>query len=179
MVLVDAGHEDELQHAEFRKFFDAGQQQMPALRIATILGVPRLFMSLGMLPPFLSKQLQQVPPEAQPMLRAGWVRTRYMTAIADEIAVFAETIEQVQATGSLGDLPLIVLTATGPVWWPDLPPDVDASQFRQMWLELQRDLTKLSTNSTQVFADKSSHFMQFDQPELIVDAIRQVIETTR
>jgi pimeloyl-ACP methyl ester carboxylesterase len=102
-----------------------------------------------------------------------------MTAIADEIAVFAETIEQVQATGSLGDLPLTVLTATGSVWWPDLPPDVDASQFRQMWLELQQDLTKLSTNSTQVFADKSSHFMQFDQPEVIVDAIRQIVETTR
>jgi len=179
MVLVDAGHEDELEQEEFRKFFDAGQRQLPAFRVVTALGVPRLFSSLGLLPPFLSKQLQQVPPDVRPMLRAGWVRTPYMTAIAEETAVLPETLEQVRATGTLGDLPLVVLTATGPIWWPDSPAEVDGTQFKQMWLELQQKLTTLSTHNTQLFADKSSHFMQFDQPDLIVDAVRRIVETTK
>ena len=50
------------------------------------------------------------------------------------------------------------------------------AKFRQMWLHLQADLTKLSTNSRQIFADQSSHFINFDQPELVVGAVREIIE---
>ena len=60
-----------------------------------------------------------------------------------------------------------------------MPPDIDKVKFRQMWLELQSDLMKLSTNSRHFFADHSSHFMNFDQPDLIIDAVRQIVETTR
>ena len=179
MVLVDAGHEDELQQQEFHKMFDAGQRQLPIFRVATALGVPRLLSSLGLLPPLLATQLQQVPPEVQPMLRIGWVRTSYMTAIAQETAVLPDTLEQVRTTGALGDVPLVVLTATGPIWWPDLTGEVDRAQFKQTWLALQQKLTTLSAHSTQLFADKSSHFMQFDQPEVIVDGVRRVVEVTR
>ena len=56
-----------------------------------------------------------------------------------------------------------------------MPTNVDPTRFRKMWLKFQSDLMKLSTNSRQVFADRSSHFMNFDQPELIVEAIRQMI----
>lgn len=77
--------------------------------------------------------------------------------------------------GSLGSLPLTVITATGPTWRPDMPTSVDQARFRKMWLKFQSDLTKLSTNSRQVFADHSSHFINFDQPELISEAVRQMI----
>jgi len=70
---------------------------------------------------------------------------------------------------------LTVITATGPTWWPDMPTSVDPARFRKMWLKFQPDLTKLSTNSRQVFADRSSHFINFDQPELIIEAIQDMI----
>ncbi len=57
------------------------------------------------------------------------------------------------------------------IYWSNIQPE-----FRQMWIELQRDLTKLSTNSRQLFADRSSHFMNFDQPDLIISAIRQMLD---
>ena len=41
------------------------------------------------------------------------------------------------------------------------------------------DLTKLSTNSRQIFADQSSHFINFDQPELVIEGIRQVVNSAR
>jgi pimeloyl-ACP methyl ester carboxylesterase len=179
MVLVDAGYEAELSRAQFRKFFDAGRRQLSVLRVVTPLGILRLFSSLGLLPPYLAKQSQQVPPDVRPMLRAGRLRTPYITAVANETAVLPETLEQVRTTSTLGDLPLVILTATGPIWWPDLPAEVDAAQFKQEWLEMQQKLTTLSSHSTQLFADKSSHFMQFDQPQVIVDGVRRVVEATR
>lgn len=104
-------------------------------------------------------------------------RSRYSTEVVSMVLVDAG--HEDQAAGSLDDLPLVVLTATGPVWWPGLPPDFPVEQFRQMWLQVQKDLAKLSSNSVHIFADKSSHFIQFDQPELVVDAIRQGVAMAR
>jgi pimeloyl-ACP methyl ester carboxylesterase len=179
MVLVDAGHEDQLQHQEFRIFFETGQRQLPAVRVAAALGIPRLLSACGVLPPFLTLQLQQVHPEVRPMLLAGWLPTQYFTTIAAETAVLEETLTQVRASGTLSDLPLVVLTANGPTWWPDLPAGIDPAKFKTMWLTLQQSLTTLSSTSAQLFADKSSHFMQFDQPDVIVDGVRRVVEMAR
>ena len=179
MVLVDAGHEDQLQHEEFRTFFETGQRQLPAFRLTAALGVPRVLSACGVLPPFLTQQLQQVPADMRPMLRAGWLPTQYFTTIANETAALAETLTQVRTSSALGDLPLVVLTANGPTWWPDLPAEVDPAKFKVMWLALQQNLTSLSSTSSQLFADKSSHFMQFDQPDIIVDGVRRVVEMAR
>ena len=43
-------------------------------------------------------------------------------------------------------------------------------------LELQAELAKLSSNGKQLIAEQSGHLIQLDQPELVVDAIRQVVE---
>ena len=37
-------------------------------------------------------------------------------------------------------------------------------------------MTKLSRNSKQVIAIESSHEIHIDQPELVVDAIKQIVE---
>ena len=105
--------------------------------------------------------------------------TQTMTTLRDEAFAIEETTAQVGTTGSLGERPLAVLSANGPIWIPWLPPDFPMQQFKRMWLQLQKDLTTLSSNSWQIFADESSHFIQFDQPELVIDAIRQVVEATR
>jgi pimeloyl-ACP methyl ester carboxylesterase len=82
---------------------------------------------------------------------------------------------------SLGDVPLIVLTRG--------LDDVQANpnqrftadqvkQFQQVqadWLVLQEQLAKLSTNSKQIIADQSGHFIQANQPDLVVNAIHDMI----
>ena len=176
MVLVDAGHESELRQAEFRTFVNAGKSMLPLLRAMTILGMPRFFASFDRLPPMLRQQEEKVPGNIRPMLRAGWLRTSYPRTLSDESDALVETLEQVRRTGSLGELPLVVLTATGPVWWPDMPGAVNPTKFRRMWVDLQQDLTKLSSNSRQILAEQSGHFVQFDQPELIVAAIQQLVD---
>ena len=179
MVLVDAGHELEMRQAEFRLFANAGKSMLPVIRAMTMLGVTRLMASDDQLPQLWTLQEEKVSPEIRPMLRAGWLRTGYYSTLSDESDGLIETLEQVRHSGSLGDLPLVAVTAMGPTWWPDMPGQVNPAKFRKMWLDLQQDLTKLSTNSRRVFAGQSSHFIQFDQPDLVVEAIRQLIDHER
>lgn len=179
MVLVDAGYEASqfMQSREFRQFREMNGRRLPLFRTAVALGVPRLAWALGLLPTY--GLLTKVPPDVRPLLIARALRTRYWSTLAEESAALEETVAQVHTIGSLGDLPLVVLTATGPVWWPALPPDFPIDQFRQLWLQMQKDLVQLSSNGRQILADKSSHFIQFDQPELVIDAIRRVVEAAR
>lgn len=179
MVLVDAGHERQFDQVEFMRFVSPGKSMFPIIRAMTTLGLTRLLLAQDRAPTFFTAQEAGVSADVRPLLRMGWLQSRYFKTMADEGAALEGTAGQTGMTGSLGDLPLIVLTATGPTWWPEMPPTVNPANFRKMWLKLQTDLTKLSTNSRQVFADRSSHFVNFDQPELIVDAVRQMIETVR
>ena len=80
--------------------------------------------------------------------------------------------------GSLGDLPLAVLTAMDKRRADDFPEALN-QQFNQIWMELQEELAQLSTDSIHLLAWDSQHFVQQDQPELVVETVRQVVEAAR
>lgn len=85
---------------------------------------------------------------------------------------------QVGGSGSLGDLPLAVLTASRYELPPGLPEALAAS-LREVRLALQRELAALSMRSTHVVAEQSGHDIQVDQPDLVIDAIRGLVEASR
>jgi pimeloyl-ACP methyl ester carboxylesterase len=70
--------------------------------------------------------------------------------------------------GLLGNTPLIVVSraARDPVSRIETIPE---------WQEGQLRLTRLSTASTHVVADRSGHIIQFSQPGVIANAIRRVL----
>jgi pimeloyl-ACP methyl ester carboxylesterase len=73
-------------------------------------------------------------------------------------------------------MPLVVLTARHHGDPPlDLPADFTAA-YDRMFHELQHDLVRLTTHSTHIMAEHSGHFIQLDEPDLVVTAIRQVVE---
>ena len=79
------------------------------------------------------------------------------------------------APGSLGDLPLVVLTAPNKQRADDVPAEMNAA-LNQVWLEMQQELAQLSANSRHVISEKSQHFIQQDEPELVIEAILWVLE---
>jgi len=52
-------------------------------------------------------------------------------------------------------------------------------QMEQVSQELQQELVGLSTQGEQVIAEESSHYIQWDQPDLVIDAIRTIVEQVR
>jgi pimeloyl-ACP methyl ester carboxylesterase len=48
-----------------------------------------------------------------------------------------------------------------------------------LWLPAQQQLAGLSSNARLIVVDGSSHYIHWDQPTLVADAIRQVVEAAR
>ena len=86
---------------------------------------------------------------------------------------------QVRAVGTLGSTPLVVLTAGRRAAAPFFTSPQIAARLEQFWGELQDDLPSLSSNSTHVIAQLSGHCIQCDEPQLVVDAIRQLVGASR
>ena len=74
--------------------------------------------------------------------------------------------------------PLIVIAQGKP--GPPIP-QLTAEQnagFGRVWRELQQDLATRSPKGQFRVADQSGHFIQIDQPELVVQAIRDLVQLT-
>lgn len=92
--------------------------------------------------------------------------------LADELARIYT--ERRNGKYSLGDRPLIVLTRGIP--GTDEQANETLAKDRD---RLQADLVTLSSNSKQVIAKNSGHHIQFDEPALVIDAIKQVVKAIR
>jgi pimeloyl-ACP methyl ester carboxylesterase len=79
-------------------------------------------------------------------------------------SLFDQSAESVRKLGSLGDLPLVVVSRD-----PNRP-----EERQPRWRFLQEDLLKLSADSTLVIAKGSSHDVPGDRPDVVVEAIRKL-----
>lgn len=98
-----------------------------------------------------------------------------------ECVDWQESLPAALALGSLGTMPLVVLTAGIPVFAPNTPglPSGLGSKMHETWLMSQRDLAALSTNSVHTILEGSHHNIAGDRPDVVVDAIRHVIAQAR
>lgn len=94
--------------------------------------------------------------------------------LADPI-VFPDIPDHIFEPGSLDDLPLIVLSVPSQQRPGDLPIEL-RDALDEIWMGEQEEWALISTHTTHILVYDSSHFIQQDQPEQVVDAIRQVFE---
>lgn len=85
----------------------------------------------------------------------------------EELAVVATSADELRnARLSLGNKPLIVLTA-------------GRSDSDESWHRMQLDLLTRSSNSKRIVVENSGHMIQNDQPDVVIAAIRAVVEKCR
>ena len=77
------------------------------------------------------------------------------------------------------DIPLVVLTQGIPYRAEDYPNSSLAPKYYQLHLEMQKDLAGRSTKGKQIIAAKSGHFIHQDEPELVINAVRQVVNDAK
>jgi len=164
VVLVDASHPDQ----EHRLPVELSGMEASWLREAEFLefgmpfGVPRL---LGLC-------------EENAAIRA--VECNFHTAREGvaEMKDFRESAAQAGAAGSLGDLPLAVLSHDPDKPSAELPADL-VKPTNDAWEKMQEDLGHLSTRGTQSIAKNSGHYIQMDRPDVVIDAVRSVVDQAR
>ena len=91
---------------------------------------------------------------------------------------FTELPRQLFEPGSLGDMPLVVISVPHQQRPTDLPIGF-SNALDEIWVELQNEWAQISLHSSHIFAYESGHFIQQDQPDLVIDAILQVVEEAR
>jgi pimeloyl-ACP methyl ester carboxylesterase len=96
----------------------------------------------------------------------------FLDATASEFEeFFGRTADELAAIRSFGKLPLIVIGATQ----PDPRFGEDGPAFRQFWNEESQALARKSTSGQFVLAEGSSHHIHLDAPQLVIDAIQQLM----
>lgn len=164
MVLVDASHPDQENRfpPELKDMEGSWLREAEFLEYTMPFGIPRL---LGLC-------------DDDPVQRAAecnWHSAREGVA---ELKTFTESAAQTATTGTLDDLPLAVLSHDPDKAAADIPPDL-AKPTNQAWEKMQEELAHLSARGTHTIAKNSSHYIQMDRPDVVVDAVRSVVEQAR
>ena len=92
-----------------------------------------------------------------------------------------DQMEKAASAEPLRPMPLFVLTQGQPFDlspWQPLPADFPGA-LDKAWHTSQDALATLSPNAKHKIATKSSHYIQVQEPQLVVDAINQVVEAVR
>jgi len=95
-----------------------------------------------------------------------------------EMKTFPVSVAQTAATGSLGNMPLAVISHDPDKPQPDLPEDL-VKPINSAWQQMQEELSHLSTAGTHVIARNSGHYIQIDRPEVVIEAVRTVVDQAR
>jgi pimeloyl-ACP methyl ester carboxylesterase len=130
----------------------------------------------------LEPPLDKLPPRAQQIRLWAQAQPVYEAASAAEREWSPEELAQMYANRGkpeymLGDMPLVVLTR-GEGGYEDLP-NASARELEEERLRLQAELARLSRNGRQVIDKKSGHNIHLEDPGLVIDSIRQVVEAAR
>jgi pimeloyl-ACP methyl ester carboxylesterase len=170
MVLVDSALEDKEAVALTKSL----QPSPVLLKIYATIGLTRLPYTLGGEPPGLTS------PELEDEQAVISSHRKHIFAIADETSSLEESFAENRAHPmSLGDRPLMVLTAASvQTEGTGLSPD-QADRLNNLHSESQAALTRRSVNARQIIAEDSGHYIQVEKPELVRSAIRQVVEAAR
>jgi pimeloyl-ACP methyl ester carboxylesterase len=150
LVLVDASHEDDA-------------HDVPGMaRFVPLLSTIGVFRLLGV---SFGQPTESLAPSVRQYARATMFRASGYQAAADEIMHIRETVSEVRSSRRRLTIPVLVVTG--------------ARGADETWRRLQQDHASLSERGCLITARQSGHVVAIDQPQIIVDAIRTVVETAR
>ncbi len=164
MVLVDASHpnqDERLPHA-LKDMDRTWLRESEFIEYTVPLGVPRV---LGL----CDDAAEQRAAECNFPTACEGVK---------EMKSFSLSAAETAGTGALGDMPLAVLSHDPDKPLADIPADL-AKPTNDAWEKMQEDLAHLSTRGTQTIAKNSSHYIQIDRPDIVIEAVHTVLEQVK
>lgn len=124
------------------------------------------------------KWLAMIPTETRKQMEAAGA----MQLLGSESIDLETSMKQMKAAKWHTTIPLIVLARGRASYNPDdYPPPLRsfAPKGEELRIKMQKNLASCSSKGKFLFAEKSGHIIQSDEPALVVDAIRQVVEATK
>jgi pimeloyl-ACP methyl ester carboxylesterase len=105
-------------------------------------------------------EVRKLPPEVHPTIRAHWCQPKCFHAMADHFLALDRGRPLIMELSPRRDIPVTVISSV------NQPADQ---------LAAHRLLAQSSDRGRHLIATKSAHWVQFDEPELIIDAIKDMV----
>jgi pimeloyl-ACP methyl ester carboxylesterase len=179
LIMTDGLHEEQMLSLPFRlqllKLFFA--ISFLFVGMGAILGLVRI---LGMLGVFeiIKPELKRCSIDGLKKVKRSFYRSNHWFTMAREMIGLDTSSRQLQVANDLGSLPIVNIKAAtflripGPaILWGWLINPADRARD-----QIHIALDKVSTDSQQLLAPHSSHFVWVDQPEIMVAAVELVID---
>jgi len=153
MVLVDASHEEQLERMETpgkTKILPSGNTF-----VINRTNIP-----------------ENLPKETGRKVAAFLRMRKSYVATEREMRSFRESVDQIKRLSDSYEIPITVIhRGRNP-----MSTDKDGDERHQIWGELQQSLAKLSSSGDVIVARNSGHHVHIDQPELVIDAILDILD---
>jgi pimeloyl-ACP methyl ester carboxylesterase len=152
LVLVDAAHEDQV-----RRFREEGGINTAPRGEFVIYSSPAI--------------PNNMPQKVRPLVQSLSNNTDTFQTIHDEMIAFRQSAREVRNASPLPAVPQVVISR-GQRVWPDTP---KGDLLERLWAKLQNDLAERQTHVPHLFANNSGHYIQLDEPDVVITAVRSVI----
>lgn len=108
-------------------------------------------------------EVRKLPPHVHPVVQALWCQPKPFAAMADHFLTLARDRASIAAVSCPREIPTVVISS--------------GAQPEEQ-LEAHRRLAEASAGGRHVVAARSAHWVQFDEPELIVAAVKSLVDRT-
>jgi pimeloyl-ACP methyl ester carboxylesterase len=173
LVFVDCSHPDQI-------------ERMPE-NIARSMQVPAVFKILsalswaGVAQLLPASDVPGMPERIKPIGKAYFGET--FGASLKEMEAIPATFKQAGQLRDLGDRPLVVLTAmqapSGELLASQGLTVEDGRQMQVVWKELNLDEASWSRRGRQQDVPDSQHYIQFQRPDVVIEAVAEVLDAVR
>jgi pimeloyl-ACP methyl ester carboxylesterase len=175
VVFVDASHPDQQQRIK-EATGQPIEQSAAAPKLAAALawtGLPRL----------IAPEAGHARAPAQANAAMSAYLPTSLPAMLDELAALDATLAEAGTLRSLGDRPLVVLTAAAPIASEDLAalkltPE-QGQRLQAAWFDLHDDEASWSSHSRHLRLDDAHHYIQFDRPDVVIQQVRDMVMSIR
>ncbi len=180
MVFTDGLHETgmlkmPIQLQALKLFFISG---FIMSTFGSILGIIQLFRKLGIFE-LIKPELREFSQESRNYVKRSFCRSKHWITMCREMLNLDHSGNQVTIANQFGSMPIVSIKANSffkPSLWSFLIPLKSANQLRE---QMHKDISNLSTNFVQLQANKSGHFVWIDEPDIIVDAVKIILDNIK
>jgi pimeloyl-ACP methyl ester carboxylesterase len=105
----------------------------------------------------VTEEVGKMPREIWPIVAAHWSRPSYYVGMRNHVKAVPDTVREMQDAEPIHDIPVLLLT-------PGKSTPLSAAC-----------LQRIGDNVQQVIAQESAHWIHLDEPDLVIDSIREMV----
>jgi pimeloyl-ACP methyl ester carboxylesterase len=108
----------------------------------------------------ITDEVGKMPRKVWPAVAAHWSRPGYYAGIRSHVATVPDTVREMQVADPIQGIPVLLLT-----------PGTSSPLSEQ-------HLGCIGDNVQQVIAHASAHWIHLDEPDLVIESIREIVAAT-